>query len=153
MDLKGFFGSFKDKKLLLLVGLLGLLLLLFGAFGGKTEKAKSGLPDAEEYKERLEASLTALCEQVSGVGTAQVLITLANTETAVYEKNENASGGSLATAGGSAVLSTYSFPKVAGVAVVCEGGGRADVKRELTSLLCAALSLDSHCVYVAPAGG
>ena len=151
MTLKQLLGTFKDKKILLLVGVLGLVLLLFGALGGKGEREESGLPEAEEYKDALEASLTLLCQQVSGVGEAQVFITLANTETAVYEKNENASGGSLATAGGSAVLLTYTFPKVAGVAVVCDGGGRADVKRELTSLLCASLSLDSHQVYIAPA--
>ena len=148
MELKRLLAGAKDKKILLLVGVLGLVLLLVGRWGGETKTPESGLPTSEEYKAGLESSLRALCEEVRGVGEARVLVTVDGTETAVYEKNVTATGETLATAGGSAVLSYYVAPKVMGVAVVCDGGDDPTVKRELTSLLCAALSLGSNQVYV-----
>ena len=148
MDLKKLIGSAKDKKLLLLVGVLGLILLLAGRLGGETQLPESGLPSAEEYKTSLEADLRLLCEEMEGVGEARVLVTVDGTERAVYEKNSTATGETLATAGGNAVLSYYVAPTVTGVAVVCDGGDDPTVKREVTSLVCAALSLGSHQVYV-----
>ena len=148
MDLKKLIAGTKDKKVLFLVGVLGLVLLLAGRWGGEAELPDSGFPSTEEYKESLEASLCAVCEEMQGVGVAKVLVTVDGTERAVYEKNSSATGETLATAGGAAVLSYYVAPKVTGVAVVCDGGDDPAVQREVTSLLCAALSLGSHQVYV-----
>ena len=151
MDLKKLLSGAKDKKLLIFIGLLGILLLLAGQMGGGSGIPDSGLPKAEEYKAELETSLSALCEQVAGGGRAQVFVTLSGTEAAVYEKNDTASGETLATAGGGALLLYYEMPRVMGVAVVCDGGDSLTVKRELTSLLCASLAVDSHRVYVTAA--
>lgn len=151
MELKKLFSAAKDKKLLILIGVLGIVLLLAGQIGGGSGVPDSGLPGAEEYKAELESSLAALCEQVAGVGRAQVFLTLSGTEAAVYEKNDTASGETLATAGGGALLLYYEMPRVTGVAVVCDGGANLTVKRELTSLLCASLAVDSHRVYVTAA--
>ena len=148
MELKGLLAKAKDKKMLLLIGVLGLVLLFWGRWGDDAKAPESGLPTVEEYKASLESSLQALCEEVKGVGEARVLVTVDGTEVAVYEKNVTATGETLATAGGNAVLSYYVAPKVTGVAVVCDGGDDPMVKRELTSLLCAALSLGSNQVYV-----
>ena len=148
MDLKKLLAGAKEKKVLLLVGVLGLVLLLAGRWDGDAKAPESGLPAAEEYKASLESSLRALCEEVAGVGEARVLVTVDGTETAVYEKNVTSTGETLATAGGSAVLSYYVAPRVTGVAVVCDGGDSPAVKRELTSLLCAALTLQINQVYV-----
>lgn len=151
MELKKLLASAKDKKLMILVGVLGILLLLLGQMGGGAKRQESGLPDAEAYKTALEAELTALCEEVAGVGQARVLVTLSGTEMAVYEKNETASGQTLATTGGGALLLYYELPRVMGVAVVCDGGDSQRVKRELTSLLCASLDVESHRVCVTAA--
>ena len=148
MNLKTLLAGTKDKKIWILVGVLGLVLLLMGRFTGGTETPDSGLPPAGEYKTDLEASLGALCCEVQGVGQAKVLVTVDGTEAAVYEKNITSTGETLATAGGNAVLLYYVAPKVTGVAVVCDGGDDPTVKRELTSLLCATLSLQSNQVYV-----
>lgn len=151
MNLKRLLSSAKDKKLLIFIAALGLVLLLAGQMGSGNSIPDSGLPSVEEYKAALEGSLTELCEEVAGVGEARVLLTLSGTEVAVYEKNATASGETLATAGGDAVLLYYRMPRVMGVAVVCDGGDSQTVKRELTSLLCASLSLDSNQVYVTAA--
>lgn len=151
MKLKALFSSVKDKKLPVLLGVLGLILLLWGQLGGGNAAPESNLPTAEEYKAELETSLAALCAEVSGVGRVSVLVNLSGTEVAVYEKNQTASGEVLATAGGNALLLYYEMPRVLGVAVVCEGGGDPTVKRELVSLVCAALAVDSRAVYVAAA--
>ena len=151
MDLKKIKAALAGKGVILLLGVLGLLLLLFSSVGTpKSEESLSPLAEAEAYRTSLEESLTRLCEQIEGVGDAYVLLTLASTEIAVYAENETASGASVATASGDALLLSYRMPPVKGVTVACRGGGNATVKRELTSLLCAALALPSNAVYIAP---
>jgi stage III sporulation protein AG len=144
-------GALKGKRWLLLLGALGLCLLLLGGGVGSTKtQSASPVADAEAYRVGLEASVKALCEAVDGVGEATVLITLSETECAVYEKNKTASGESVASSGGDALLVGYKMPSLAGVAVVCDGGGSVTVQNELTSLLSAALSLPSTRIHIAP---
>ena len=151
MDLKKIRSALSGKAIILLLGALGLLLLLFSS--GSTQKTvekRSPLAEAEAYRTSLEESISRLCEQIEGVGHAEVLLTLASTEIAVYAENDTASGTVIATASGDALLLSYRMPPVSGVTVVCGGGGNATVKRELTELLCATLSLPTTAVYVAP---
>ena len=75
---------------------------------------------------------------------------LATTEIAVYEKNQSASGETVAISGGDGLLLTYRTPEIAGVSVVCAGGGDPTVKQELTALITRALDLPTTAVHVAP---
>lgn len=151
MEIKKLLSILSGNRLILLLGVIGILLLMFSSSGSKEEPAVSPLAAAEEYRASLEASLDALCEGVVGVGEARVFLTLASTEVAVYERNETESSSSVSTAGGDALLLSYRMPPIAGVTVVCDGGDSADVKRELVSLLGAALSLSSAQIHIAPA--
>lgn len=151
MALKKLLSRLSGNKLLFLLGAVGMVLLLFSGMGGaKKEDTAPPMAWAEEYRAQLEEELTALCMQVEGVGQARVFLTLASSEIAVYEKNQSGTGEVLATSGGDAVLLAYRPPEIAGVTVVCRGGGSAAVKRELTNLLSTALAVGASQIHIAP---
>ena len=139
----------QKNKLLALLGAIGLLLLLFTGTPAKTEKA-AARDIGEAYRLTLTEEVRAVCAAVRGVGEVRVLLTLASGEIAVYEKNQNGEHESVALAGGEALLITYQAPTVLGVAVVCEGGGDATVRAELTALLRATLGVDTRSIHIAP---
>ena len=139
----------KGKGWLLLLGALGLLLLLLGGNGGEGLKERGEvLSEAEAYRRALTEDITALCQTVKGVSEASVLVTLVGGEEALYAINRTESGETVASVGGEALLLGYQMPRVAGVAVVCQGGESIEVKAELTALLSAALGISSARIYI-----
>lgn len=138
-----YFKNMKGKWTLLALGLLGLFLLLFG--GGLFPAEEGGGVDGEDYRTTLSTEVAMLCREVRGVGEVTVLLTLEAGES--YSYAENASGGYI-TAGGSGLLLESRPPRVAGVAVVCDGGGDPAVREEITALLSAALGIGAHKVKV-----
>ncbi len=151
--MKHIFSLFKEKlgasRWLLLLGALGILLLLLAPRFGETEKVEPSLAEAEEYRKTLTLEIEALCETVRGAGDCTVLLTLAGGEYAVYEKNESASGSTVAAVGGEALCVGYEMPHVAGVAVVAEGGDSDEVRLALSSLLSSALGISSARISIA----
>lgn len=137
------FKNMKGKWTLVLLGVLGLLLLLLGGTptpSGEREAAS----DSEDYRRTLTAEVTALCREVRGVGEVSVLLTLEAGESSLWAENENG----YVTAGGEGLLIESRPPRVAGVAVVCAGGGDAAVREELCELLSAALGIGRHRVRI-----
>ena len=130
-----------ESRWLLPIGLLGIVLLLLSPVFGEKKSASPAALDTEQYRTALTLEVEALCERVEGAGDCSVLLTLESGSLAVYEKNESASGKTVATVGGEALCLGYEMPRVAGVAVVAEGGGSDEVKYALTSLLSSALHL------------
>ena len=146
-------AGMKGKWWLLLIAAAGILLLTLGA-GGETETAQGdfSLQTAELYRESLTAAVKSLCEEVEGVGKVTVFLTLEETECALYEKNQTASGESVALGGGDALLLGYKMPQIAGVAVVCDGGGNVTVQKELSMLLSASLAIPMTRIYISASG-
>ena len=138
-----YFKNMKGKWTLLILGILGVALLLLG--GGVLPEKEEGHTDSEDYRSALSAEVTALCREVRGVGEVTVLLTLEAGES--YSYAENASGGYIAAGGGGLLLESRP-PRVAGVAVVCDGGGDPAVREELSSLLSAALGIGRHKVKI-----
>ena len=138
-----YFKNMKGKWTLLLLGILGLVLLLFG--GGVLSAEEETRTDSEDYRTALSAEVTALCREVRGVGEVTVLLTLEAGES--YSYAENSSGGYI-TAGGSGLLLESRPPRVAGVAVVCDGGRDPAVREELSALLSAALGIGTHKIKI-----
>lgn len=148
-----FAAAMKGKWWLILIAAAGVLLLTFGTGGEKkTEADNFSMQETELYRENLTAAVKRLCEEVEGVGTATVFLTLAETECALYEKNLTASGESIALGGGDALLLGYKMPQIAGVAVVCDGGGNAMVQKELSMLLSASLAIPTTRIYISASG-
>lgn len=160
-------GTVGNKRMILLAaGLaLGLLLIAFGAFGEKTQSSEP-INDAElmtEYALLLEEKATRLCEACRGVtpGTVMVTVTLERGYETVYAENEEdrmtSSGselsGKYATVGSGSYEAPIKLasraPVVAGIGVVCRGGGNAATRAELTALLSAAFGIGANKIYIA----
>ncbi len=150
MELKRILSVIRKNRLLFLLGALGLGLLLFTGIPAEKQEAVSPLVACEEYRAALELRVTDTCRAVKGVGEARVLLTLATTEIAVYEKNQSADSETVAKSGSDAILLAYRMPEISGVSVVCTGGGDPQIQRELTALLSKALDLDSTQIHIAP---
>lgn len=145
-----FLDTHRQWPLLLAAMLLGLALLI-----GRGESRTASTPTPDEldvllfYKVTLEKEITSLCESVSGVSSAEVVVTLeeGSTRRIAYGSDGKAvivgSGSSAA-----AEVLSVSPPRVAGVGVVCRGGGDPHVQRELTDLISTALGISAHRVYV-----
>ena len=124
----------RRKPLLIALALLGILLLLLGGLGARgKESAESGEEGDAAYLAALEDELEALLREVRGVGRVEVMVTLERGEKRSYS--------------GSKLLSSE-MPAVGGVAVVCAGGGRAEVRAEITSLLSSLLGIGTHRIHI-----
>ena len=143
---KHYFEQLKGRWGLLLLGALGLFLLLYGGMGGgENEKGSdSYFADAERYRLSLEVRLEELCASVAGVSSPDVLVTLASGEVSEYAEN----GGRYVVSGGEGLLVSRRMPPVTGVAVVCSGEQREEIRREITMLIAAALDLGTNRIYV-----
>ena len=148
--------------LLLGCGVLGILLILFGSSKKSTEKALEETPydtatdELVIYQNYLESRIKSLCESVSGVRNATVVVTLSGTFESVYatewpDGNEEyvilGSGSSA-----SPIYLSRSAPEIAGIGIVCSGGANENVRRELISLLSATFHISSNRIYIAEAG-
>ena len=117
----------------LLLALAGLLLLSGnGLFGGNTKK-DTAATDPAAYRRSLENELASLCAEVRGVGRVSVMITLKEGERTDYSGSKVAS---------------VSPPSVLGAAIVCDGGGNAEIRSELTRLVTGLLGIGSNRVTV-----
>ena len=156
---------FRGKRALVLAAALalGIFLLTFDKLPISAEKKKS---DSESYyrvsfyTENLEKRIKELCRSCDGVGDVHVLLTLDSGSEYVYasdvEQKQDGDGGSVTreyllvstSDGDEPVKVTEIYPKIRGVAVVCSGGDRADVREKITSLLSAALGIPTNRIRV-----
>ena len=136
MDKKGIVKElFKgDKKRIATVVLLvaGLLLMLFSSKVGSTESAAED--SLSKYKRELEKDLSELCSSIDGVGRCEVRITFSEGERVEYRGTNKVS---------------ETPPKVLGVSIVCDGGGRADVRAAITECMVALFDIGANRVAVA----
>lgn len=149
--------------LILAGGILGVILLLLAngkLLGKETESLDantepSAKQELEEYQTYLEGRIRGLCESVDGVSGVVVAVTLSGNFEEIYA-TESVDGneeyviiGSGANA--SALYLSREAPEIAGIGIVCNGGGNANVRQELTSLISAAFHVPSNRIYVAEA--
>ena len=161
-QIRGLFQKLKTDKRALLVPCLacvGALLLLLSAGGEKAAKktAETPVQQIEQAETRLEERLTKLLSGVDGVGKLRVIVTLDSMEAYVYARDTGAdiNGGTresvvlVGDSGGKEGLPEKLIaPSVRGVAVACEGGGSAAVRREVTALVGAALGVSANRIHV-----
>lgn len=161
MEKASFFSFFRKKSVLLVGSMIGVLLLLIGTFISTSESEKKEAFSVSFYTEELEKKIKELCESVSGVSDAHVLLTLDSSGEYVYAQNteKNISGSYasdylIITKNGeeSGVLLEEIFPRIRGVAVVCQGGDSALIRKTLTELLSAALGIPGGNIRIAGGG-
>ncbi len=159
-----------------LIGIVLIGLSQFWPSGGEeeTDVDNGTLTTTEQYKEKLEKRVEELLTTVEGVGKTQVMITLESGVEYVYEKEQNISstlnedntqseGAKIQQSEDSkesfiiaedsngkktALVRKQLEPKVQGVVVVCEGGGRATVSKNIYDLITTVLGIgyDQVCV-------
>ena len=147
------------RNIPLLIGgaVLGILLLILGGFGGSEDVKDAATTDRtametaalESFAARTEAELEALCEAVSGVSDAVVMVTLSRGYRVQYAADEK--GAPLTVGSGSseeAVFDALLTPAIVGVGVVCRGGSRPAVQRELVELISTVLGIPASRVYI-----
>lgn len=119
-------------KAALLLGalLLALILIALSSAGVEPEAAEDSL---SLYRERLEKELAELCSSVEGAGECRVFITFSEGESYEYQ--------------GGQIKATHP-PKVLGVTVLCEGGGRTAVKARISELVGALFDVGANRICI-----
>ncbi len=156
----------KNGKLTIaVVGVIaGVALLVFG--NRMTGKTADPVPDTptpgteiravEDYRIALEQRIAAITSEVSGAGSASVVVTLAGGYESVYAYDKKVTvGGESVTyitvgsgADESLVFLCERAPAIVGIGIVCTGGSNPTVKQEVISLVSAAFGVPSSKIYV-----
>lgn len=177
---KNFSSGDKKIKLITIVGLIGITLIFISSFDfGKNSKPKENINNSnviteEQYVSKLEKKILELVQNIQGVGTTKVMITLENGVENVYvnetkkesdktqdntsdQKNKITQSDNLEqkiiivdTGNGKkeALIKTQLQPKVKGVVIVCQGGSDLNVKQNVTDAVKIALNITSNRVFV-----
>ena len=150
------------------VVLCGIMLLLISCGGldffsqskSSLKETESGLTESteseslQEYRSRMEKELVGLLEQVQGVGNVEVMLTVSASNEKITLK-DNTSEEKEETVlvedsdrNSSPYVVQEKEPELEGVVVVCDGGGDATVKREITEAVSALFQIESHKIKV-----
>lgn len=172
----GFIKKIYSGYGIIILIVISVLLLVFGTFWGnisknQTDKAQSqysssryNAADSTEYISTytglLEKRISDLCESVSGINKAVVLVTLESGSEYVYAQNTDSHESKdikditrdyLILQNGNedtTVLVKEIFPKIRGIAVVCTSGDDPVVQKKIIDLLSAALGVASNRICV-----
>ncbi len=152
----GEMGKKIPRTAILIAGaVIGILMLMLGnadAAGEREEDvAVFAADEMEAYARALEERICDFCEEVEGVGTARVSVSLESGYRRVYAQEDSTyvmvgSGASRGT-----VYLTDEPPRIGGIAVICDGGGDPTVCRRLIGLLTAAYGIGANKIYIAQA--
>ena len=169
MEEKG--GKLYNQKhmwIIALIGVIGVALIVFGNSGfreaDKTESSQDTAAEILGYTEILENKVRAMVREISG-NEAAVLITLECSNESVYadnlkESEEIASGDMVSHSyereyliisgegGEEGLLLREIYPKIRGIAVVCNGGNEPSRQLEIIKLLSVAFGISASKVYV-----
>ncbi len=174
------------STLVFMLGITGILLIGLSSWlperGRDGREGDAGIreADAKAYAAELESRLTAILQEIEGVGTARVMVTLENGYQKVYARSEKTNNDLLEDiraenekktqekqvteqtyvlvdgAGGKVPLVTAQLePEIKGVVVVCEGGSDPLVAGKVVDTVRVALNISSARVSVSrlAAGG
>lgn len=153
----------KDRKnfLIFILGLSGVLLIFCSeVFDGENITTEKNDVIKNEIYISYKEELKRLIESVKGVGAVEVMLTYEGTTEHIYAKDisqkketdeNNIEEEHIILDKGNTeegLLLKEKYPRVTGVAVVCEGGESSIVKSEITMLLKALFGLSSSCISI-----
>lgn len=160
----------KNKKIILIVsvGLVGMLLVAFSSPGRDKTEAGNQMPQNNEVQKsgETEKSLSEFLQNINGAGRVEVMITYESGNENVYavdtqQNSLRAENGEeeiknssehiiIKTDGNENGLEVKEiYPKVRGVAVICQGGDNPVIKEQITAMVCALFNINSTQVSVA----
>lgn len=124
----------RKKLIALIVAAIGVLLMLLSV-PSKSDASKSASDSGTlaEYKKELEKELSELCSSVSGAGKCKVKVSFSEGERSEYR--------------GTNKISEVP-PRVMGITIISEGGGKAEVKNALTECMTAMFDIKANRVAV-----
>ena len=152
----------KGVRLAVVLGIAGILLLLLPWHTGDAAQPEPEPPpqSAEDYCTALEKRLAGMLARVEGVGEVTVMVTVRGSGEQVYAEEVKTAQNEHGTqressyrttrSGGneSALLAETKLPAVAGVAVVCTGGGHPAVQERVTKAVSTVLGISPAQIYV-----
>ena len=127
------FGKYKYVVLVLLVGIV---LMLLPSRQERTTQTNI-VTEPTEQKQDVQKELTQILAQIDGVGTVQVMLTVASGEETVYQTDTETTDHACsidtvvvtdANRAQQGLVQMKKPPKYLGAIVVCKGGGNAAVK-------------------------
>lgn len=153
-----------DKKamLIILLGLSGMLLILFSSSSEEKREYEPVSTESSYNQNEIERNLTELIESIKGAGDTKVMITYETAEETVYATDEEEKSDDTDTnlkkeyiiiendSGETGLKVKLVYPKVRGVAVICEGGGDPIVEEKIYSLISALFDISTNKISVAP---
>lgn len=153
-----------DKRTLIIIlsGVLGILMIAFSGTENKSNEkpTENSESDISLLAENYESKLENLISEIDGVGKVSVMITYESSNEKVYGKDESMSkeGESIKTDKEYIIIDSGSeekglelkeiYPKVQGVAVVCQGGDIPTVKNEITEMIMALFDINSKSISI-----
>lgn len=160
-----------DKKsaFIILAGILGFFLLVLSNFftsdsinttEDNVNSNTTAVMTIEQIESNLEERLCETISQISGVGKVSVMVSISSAGEYIYAKNNKSQNDSDSSSmeneiviydsgdGDSGLVVSIKSPDVLGVVVVCEGGGSAVIKAEITQLVTSLFGIGSDRVYV-----
>lgn len=165
---KGLFGWLKRPAVrwaVLILGCAGILLI--GLSEWLPAKETAAAADTDAYVRQLTQQLESLLGHVNGVGNCRVMVTLETGEEAIYAEDESESSSfseetgtavkksgnenrnsTVVLSDGTGLLVTQIQPTVRGVAVICEGGGREEVRAAVIEAVTTVLNISARRVCV-----
>ena len=155
-----------DSKIVILiaVGLIGAFLLIYGSFAssGKDKTtdvsvSNTKVLDPDTYAEEVEIQVIKICEEVTGVGTVDAVVSLKGGYRSVYATDSQSSSSGyknsmvLVGSGSSegAVLVCYENPEISGIGIVLSCKENDGVRNSIISLVSAAFNVGTNKIYVA----
>lgn len=166
--LESLWNSIKKYKYATLILIIGIGLFLLPASGKEEKENIQDKADCEipvEYELDMEKRISAILSQIEGVGKVEVILTLkqgAENHFLMDQTNrtENKDGVSIMdtvektviiSKGNSydeAMITRTDYPLFQGALIVCEGGGDAEIKLQLTQAVAALTNLSSHNITI-----
>ena len=156
--------KFSNKgNILVLVGFIGIFLILMSELPlNKSDNLDKKDNDKSNttYVEEIEKKTSQIVSSINGVGRCKVMITVMQTNESVYAKNvdENNQHGYYSQNneyvlykdenGETPMLIKENYPKITGVAIVCDGADKIEVKKQIIDVITSLFDISSSHISV-----
>lgn len=137
---------------LVLIFIICVLPVLSGS-GESEYKSDISFQTENEFIKETETKLAELISSIDGAGKAKIMLTMDSSEENIYAKDINGEKSEYVViktnSNENGMLVKAVYPKIRGVAVVCEGGDKPKVKVDITNAICSSLGISSTKISIA----
>lgn len=149
-----------EKKRPALIIISGLILIfiiaVFPSYTVSKDKKETASGDYETKEQAVkdaEERLGEIISLIDGAGKTEIFLTVDSSEENIYAKDINGEKSEYVViktnSNESGMLIKAVYPKIRGVAVVCEGGDNPRVKVDITNAVCSSMGISSTRISIA----